>query len=58
MLIYYITSYETKGDCSQSQQIIAITIIKKIYNNEKNQLGPWLDIYISLLDKFMIKLYN
>ena len=37
-LIYYITNYATKGDCSQYQRVMVVAIVRKVFDNHDNNI--------------------
>lgn len=57
-LIYYITNYTTKDNCSWYQRVIATTIVSKVFNDYDNNLMTDPSNYTSLLDKFSLKAFN
>lgn len=57
-LIHSITNYATKGNCNQYQRVIALAIVKKVFNNHDNNLTTDLSNYTPTLDKFILKAFN
>lgn len=56
-LFYYITNYTIKRDYNQYQRIIAIAIVKKIFEDQ-NKPGSKPLFYMPTLDKFLLKVFN
>lgn len=60
-IIYYITNHITKGDYSQYQYIILITIVKKSYKNAQLKvitIDSLLFIRHNNLNKFTLQTFN
>ena len=57
IFVYYITNYITKKDCSQYQRIMALAIVKKVFEDQ-DKSGPGLLSYTLNLDKFLLKAFN
>ena len=55
--IYYITNYATKQDYSQYQRIMAIAIVKKLFE-EQDKPGLESLSYTPTLDKCLLKSFN
>ncbi len=57
-LIYYITNYTTKCDCSQYQRVMAAAIVRKAFDDYHNNIMTSLSNYTPTLDKFALKAFN
>ena len=57
-LIYYITNYATKGDCSQYSRVMAAAIVRKTFDNHDNNITTSPSNYIPIFDKFALKAFD
>lgn len=56
-IVYYITNYATKRNYSQYQRIMAVVIVRKVFEDQdKSGPGPFFNM--PTLDKFLLKAFN
>ena len=57
-LIYYITKYTIKSNCSQYQRVIVAAIVGKAFDHHNNNIMTGSFNYKSIFDKFALKAFN
>ncbi len=58
-IIYYITNYATKGDCSQYQRIMSAAIVLKAYEDAQTKaMATTTPVRYADLNKFALQTFN
>lgn len=58
VFIHYITNYATNSNCSQYQQVIVVMMVRKAFGNYDKVTTSIPPVYISILDKFALIIFN